>query len=321
MLTDRKITSLARKTMNIEAQAILGVSEQIGRDFISAVHLIRESAGRVIVSGIGKSAIIANKIVATFNSTGTPAVFLHAADAIHGDLGMVQKDDVVLLISNSGNTPEIKVLAPLVKAGGNPLIAMVGNISSELARHADLVLPATITQEACPHNLAPTSSTTAQLALGDALAVCLLESRGFTAEDFARYHPGGALGKRLYLKVDDLWRNNARPEVAMDAPVNDVIIAISGSRLGCTAVVEKNKLAGIVTDGDLRRMMSNHPRFDTLKARDIMSRNPKTVAPQTMAVEALAEMKKNNITQLVVAESGRFIGFVHLHDLLKEGIL
>lgn len=321
MLTDRKITALARKTMQIEAQAILGVSEHIGKDFIAAVRLIRNTSGRVIVSGIGKSAIIANKIVATFNSTGTPAVFLHAADAIHGDLGMVQKNDVVLLISNSGNTPEIKVLAPLVKAGGNMLIAMVGNTSSDLARHADLVLAATISQEACPHNLAPTSSTTAQLALGDALAVCLLESRGFTPEDFARYHPGGALGKRLYLKVDDLWRNNAQPVVAPSAPVNDVIIAISASRLGCTAVVEKNKLVGIVTDGDLRRMMSKKSRFDSLSARDIMSRNPKTVVPQTMAVEALAEMKKNNITQLVVADGGRFIGFVHLHDLLKEGIL
>lgn len=321
MLTDRKITALARKTMQIEAQAILGVSERIGKDFIAAVRLIRNASGRVIVSGIGKSAIIANKIVATFNSTGTPAVFLHAADAIHGDLGMVQKNDVVLLISNSGNTPEIKVLAPLVKAGGNTLIAMVGNTASDLARHADLVLSATISQEACPHNLAPTSSTTAQLALGDALAVCLLESRGFTAEDFARYHPGGALGKRLYLKVDDLWRNNAQPVVAPNAPVNDVIISISASRLGCTAVVEKNKLVGIVTDGDLRRMMSKKNRFDSLCARDIMSRNPKTVFPQTMAVEALAEMKKNNITQLVVAEQGRFIGFVHLHDLLKEGIL
>lgn len=321
MLTDRKITALARKTMQIEAQAILGVSERIGKDFISAVRLIRETQGRVVVSGIGKSAIIANKIVATFNSTGTPSVFLHAADAIHGDLGMVQKNDVVLLISNSGNTPEIKVLAPLVKSGGNTLIAMVGNSSSDLARHADLILETTITQEACPHNLAPTSSTTAQLAMGDALAVCLLESRGFTAEDFARYHPGGALGKRLYLKVDDLWRNNAQPVVAPNAPVNDVIIAISASRLGCTAVVEKNKLMGIVTDGDLRRMMSRNPRFDTLCARDIMSSNPKTVEPQTMAVEALADMKRNNITQLVVAEGGRFVGFVHLHDLLKEGIL
>lgn len=321
MLSDRKIKALARKTMQIEAHAIQSVSERIGKDFIAAVRLIRGTSGRVVVSGIGKSAIIANKIVATFNSTGTPAVFLHAADAIHGDLGMVQKDDIVLLISNSGNTPEIKVLAPLVKAGGNPLIAMVGNTASELAGHADLVLAATVTQEACPHNLAPTSSTTAQLALGDALAVCLLESRGFTAVDFARYHPGGALGKRLYLKVDDLWRNNARPIVAPDAPVNDVIITISASRLGCTAVVEKNKLAGIVTDGDLRRMMSKKSGFSSLRASDIMTRKPKTVSPQTMAVEALAEMKRNNITQLVVAEEGRFVGFVHLHDLLKEGIL
>lgn len=321
MLSDKKIVSLARKTLQTEADAITDMAACIGKDFVSAAKLIRSSSGRVVVSGIGKSALIAGKIVATLNSTGTPALFLHAADAIHGDLGMVQKEDVVVLISNSGNTPEIKVLAPLVKAGGNTLIAMVGKTDSFLALQADLVLNTAVKKEACPHNLAPTSSTTAQLAMGDALAVCLLEMRGFTASDFARFHPGGALGKRLYLKVDDVWPGNPQPMVSPKATMKEVILEISSRRLGATAVVEKNKLLGIITDGDLRRTMSKFTRFDQLLAKDIMTTRPKTVVKGTMAAEALNLMKENNITQLVVVDGSRFLGFIHLHDLLKEGII
>ncbi|MBK7682181.1 MAG: KpsF/GutQ family sugar-phosphate isomerase [Bacteroidetes bacterium] len=295
--------------------------EMLNDDFISSIKLIHASEGRVVVSGIGKSAIIANKIVATLNSTGTPAVFLHAADAIHGDLGMIQRNDTVILISNSGNTPEIKVLAPLIKSGGNVLIAMVGVMDSFLATQADYVLSTKVKKEACPNNLAPTSSTTAQLAMGDALAVCLLEMKGFTASDFARYHPGGALGKRLYLKVEDLLSNIEQPIVSSDAPLNEVILEISSKRLGATAVVDSGKLVGIITDGDLRRMMQKKFDFDTLKAGDIMTKNPKTVIREMMAVEALTLMKSNNITQLVVSDGTNFIGFVHLHDLLKEGII
>jgi arabinose-5-phosphate isomerase len=278
-------------------------------------------SGRVVVSGIGKSAIIANKIVATLNSTGTPSVFMHAADAIHGDLGIIQRNDIVIIISNSGNTPEIKVLAPLIKSGGNLLIAMVGNQTSELARHADFILNTSVSKEACPNNLAPTSSTTAQLAMGDALAVCLLELRGFTEKDFARYHPGGALGKRLYLKVGDLYQQNMKPEVEPNTILTNVILTISSNRMGATAVINKGKLAGIITDGDLRRMMQNKKDFASLKAKDIMNASPKTVAPEVMAVEALQMMKTFNITQLVVANEKKFLGFIHLHDLLREGII
>jgi arabinose-5-phosphate isomerase len=321
MLSDQKIISLAKETLQIEADSVLGLMEMLNDDFISSIKLIHASEGRVVVSGIGKSAIIANKIVATLNSTGTPAVFLHAADAIHGDLGMIQRNDTVILISNSGNTPEIKVLAPLIKSGGNVLIAMVGVMDSFLATQADYVLSTKVKKEACPNNLAPTSSTTAQLAMGDALAVCLLEMKGFTASDFARYHPGGALGKRLYLKVEDLLSNIEQPIVSSDAPLNEVILEISSKRLGATAVVDSGKLVGIITDGDLRRMMQKKFDFDTLKAGDIMTKNPKTVIREMMAVEALTLMKSNNITQLVVSDGTNFIGFVHLHDLLKEGII
>ncbi|MBL7922754.1 MAG: KpsF/GutQ family sugar-phosphate isomerase [Bacteroidia bacterium] len=321
MLTDKKIIALAKATLKLESDAVAGLSDQLNKDFIAVVQLIHASKGRLVVSGIGKSAIIANKMVATFNSTGTAAIFLHAADAIHGDLGMIQRNDVVILISNSGNTPEIKVLAPLIRSGKNPLVAMVGVLDSFLAKQADYVLSTKVKKEACPHNLAPTSSTTAQLALGDALAVCLLEMKGFTAQDFARYHPGGALGKRLYLKVEDLWSGNAQPSVGPEAPLTEVILEISSKRLGATAVVQKNKLLGIITDGDLRRMMQNKPRFDLLKAKDIMSKSPKTVDRETMAVEALTVMKEHNITQLVVTDGPKYLGFVHLHDLLREGIV
>lgn len=321
MLSEKKILQLAKSTLKLEADAVAGLAAQLSGDFVKVVQQIHDSSGRVVVSGIGKSAIIASKMVATFNSTGTPALFMHAADAIHGDLGMIRRDDVVVLISNSGNTPEIKVLAPLIKSGGNLLIAMTGVKDSFLAQQADYLLSTAVPKEACPHNLAPTSSTTAQLALGDALAVVLLEMKGFTATDFARYHPGGALGKRLYLKVDDLWSSNAQPVVGPEASFMDVMLEISAKRLGATAVVKQKKLVGIITDGDLRRTMQKGLATDKLRAKDIMSKRPKTIGRDTMAVEALAVMKAHNITQLVVTDGPRYIGFIHLHDLLKEGIL
>ena len=320
-ISDAKILALAKLTLDIEATAISDLKKALSSDFTDTVKLILKTNGRVVISGIGKSAIIASKIVATFNSTGTPSVFMHAADAIHVDLGIVQRDDIVLLISNSGNTPEIKVLAPLVKSGGNTLIAMVGNATSALAQHADFVLNTSVKKEACPINLAPTSSTTAQLAMGDALAVCLLELRGFTANDFAKYHPGGALGKRLYLKVGDLYAQNNKPTVSPSSSIQDVILEISSNRLGATAVIEKGMLAGIITDGDLRRMMQSKVDFTKTKAKDIMNAKPKLVPSDLMAVEALQLMKQFNITQLIVADKKKFLGFIHLHDLLREGIL
>lgn len=321
MKAERQIIAIARRTLQTEADSIKDLIAALNKDFTETVKLIIDSGGRVVVSGIGKSAIIAQKMVATFNSTGTPSVFMHAADAIHGDLGTIQKKDVVIIISNSGNTPEIKVLAPLIKTGGNKLVAMTGNTESFLASQADYVLNSTVKKEACPHNLAPTSSTTAQLALGDALAVCLLEYRGFTSADFARFHPGGALGKKLYLKVEDVYGQNPRPVVTSKASVNDVILEISSKRLGATAVMNGKKLEGIITDGDLRRMMQKHKIYDKLTAKDIMTKKPKSVEKETMAVEALQLMKESNITQLVVMDNGKFLGFIHLHDLLKEGIL
>ena len=321
MISDQKILASARKTIDIESKAIADLKKQLDSDFLEVVKKIIACKGRVVISGIGKSAIIANKMVATFNSTGTPSIFMHAADAIHGDLGMIQKNDIVILISNSGTTPEIKVLAPLIKNGGNILVAMVGKKNSDLGRHADYILNTAVKQEACPHNLAPTSSTTVQLAMGDALAVCLVEARGFTSKDFAKYHPGGALGKKLYLKVADLWTNNPKPTVTPDTPITDVILEITSKRLGCTAVVEKNKLIGIITDGDLRRTMQQKSKFDMLKAKDIMNKKPKHIESDTMAIEALDMMKSFNITQLVVTEKKKFVGFIHLHDLLREGII
>lgn len=321
MISDQKILASARKTIDIESKAIADLKKQLDSDFLEVVKKIMSSKGRVVISGIGKSAIIANKMVATFNSTGTPSIFMHAADAIHGDLGMIQKNDIVILISNSGTTPEIKVLAPLIKNGGNILVAMVGKKNSDLGRYADYILNTAVKQEACPHNLAPTSSTTVQLAMGDALAVCLVEARGFTSKDFAKYHPGGALGKKLYLKVADLWTNNPKPIVSPDTPITEVILEITSKRLGCTAVVEKNKLVGIITDGDLRRTMQQKSKFDLLKAKDIMNKKPKHIESDTMAIEALDMMKSFNITQLVVTEKKKFVGFIHLHDLLREGII
>lgn len=316
-----KIVELAKSTLTIEADSIRNLLNYINDDFVACVQLIYESKGRVIVTGIGKSAIIAQKIVATFNSTGTPAIFMHAADAIHGDLGTLQQDDIVICISKSGNTPEIKVLAPLLKTGGNKLIALVGNIESFLAKQADYILNSTVEKEACPNNLAPTSSTTAQLAMGDALAVCLLDYRGFTRKDFAKFHPGGSLGKKLYLKVSDISLQNQKPQVKPDDSIKSVILEISSKRLGATAVIDNNILVGVITDGDLRRMLEKSDSIADLKASDIMNKTPKKIEADELAINAMLLLEQNNITQLIVTDNGEYHGFVHLHDLLKEGII
>ena len=318
---NQKIKDIARRVIKEEADAVARLGDSINEDFENAVRAILKSKGRLIVTGIGKSANIATKIVATLNSTGTPAVFMHAADAIHGDLGIVQKDDIVMCISKSGNTPEIKVLIPLVKSLGNTLIANVGNTDSFLAKKADFVLNSGVEKEACPNNLAPTSSTTAQLVIGDALAVALLEMRGFSDRDFARYHPGGALGKQLYLRVEDLCVNNEKPQVSPDENIRNIIIEISSKRLGATAVIDEGRLLGIITDGDIRRMMQKYDDVDPLKARDIMSAKPMTITKDQLAVSALKLMKERNITQLLVLDGDSYFGVIHLHDILKEGIL
>lgn len=318
----KNIKTIAKKVLELEAQAILKVSSFVDEDFENCIEAMLQCKGRIVITGIGKSAIIAQKIVATFNSTGTPSLFMHAADAIHGDLGMIQPEDMVLCISKSGNTPEIKVLLPLLKRTGAKIVAMVGNADSFLAQQSDFVLNATVDAEACPLNLAPTTSTTVALALGDALAVCLIEARDFTSVDFARYHPGGALGKMLYLKIEDIYRNNSLPSVSAGASVKEIIFEISSKRLGATAVVgADNVLLGIITDGDLRRMMEKHDSFVGITARQIMNPTPSTVQPEEYAVHALHTMQDKNITQLVVASDGKVLGFVHLHDLLKEGLM
>jgi len=318
-----KILKTALKTIQIEGEAISRLTEFIDDDFAAIVELIYQSKGRVVVTGIGKSANVATKIVATLNSTGTPAIFMHAADAIHGDLGMIQCDDMVICISKSGNTPEIKVLIPLIKQAGNTLIALTSNKDSYLGNNAHFVLNAYVEKEACPNNLAPTTSTTAQMVMGDALAISLLELRGFSSEDFAKYHPGGALGKRLYLQVDDLIANNEKPEVLDTASIKEVIIEISKKRLGVTAVIDSNKaVLGIITDGDIRRMLSANDDFLQLLAKNIMTANPKTVQTGTLAINALTIMEENDITQLLVLNNGKeYLGVVHLHDLIKEGII
>jgi arabinose-5-phosphate isomerase len=315
------ILSLAKTALKLEIEGIQQVSDRLNLDFVESVKAILTSKGRVVITGIGKSAIIAQKIVATLNSTGTAAMFMHAADAIHGDLGMIQQDDVVICISKSGNTPEIKVLTPLLKQAGNILIGIVGDTNSFLANQANLILDTTTAQEACPHNLAPTTSTTAQLAMGDALAVCLLESREFTSADFARFHPGGALGKRLYLKVGDLAAQNEKPQVLPNTPVKDVLLEITKNRLGAAAVVENNKLVGVITDGDIRRMLEKGPFSETFTAKDIMGKNPKTIDASALAVDALQQMRSLHISQILVCENEVYAGIVHLHDLLKEGII
>ncbi|MGB4398672.1 MAG: KpsF/GutQ family sugar-phosphate isomerase [Daejeonella sp.] len=321
MKNPQEILDLAKKTLQIEADGIIRISSQLNEDFSEIVHQILYLKARVIVTGIGKSAIIAQKIVATFNSTGTPAIFMHAADAIHGDLGMIQQDDLIICISKSGNTPEIKVLIPLLKQSDNKLVAMVGDTNSFLATQSDWVLDTSVEIEACPNNLAPTTSTTAQLAMGDALAVCLLECREFTSEDFAKYHPGGSLGKRLYLKVGDLAAQNEKPQISSEATVKDVIIEITKNRLGAVAVVDQGRLSGIITDGDIRRMLEKNNNIDGLRAKDIMSTNPKSINKDELAVNALEVLRKNNITQILVGTETKFEGFIHLHDLLKEGII
>ncbi len=317
------ITSTAKKVLMAEAEAIARLADFIDEDFENCVEAILQIKGRVVVTGIGKSANIASKIVATLNSTGTPALFMHAADAIHGDLGMIQPEDFVICISKSGNTPEIKVLVPLLKRKGSKLAAMVSSTDSYLAESADFVLNANVEREACPHNLAPTTSTTAALALGDALAVSLLEARGFSSADFARLHPGGSLGKRLYLKVEDIYGLNKAPSVQENATLKEIIIEISSKRLGATAVVKDStaELVGIITDGDLRRMLDKYESIDGITAVDIMTPSPLTIEPDQYAAEALAIMQDKSITQLVVTEAGKFKGFVHLHDLLKEGLI
>ncbi|WP_417371562.1 KpsF/GutQ family sugar-phosphate isomerase [Gelidibacter japonicus] len=315
------ILSTAKKTIDLESSAISNLVNLLNDDFADAVELIYNSKGRVIITGIGKSAIIANKIVATLNSTGTPAVFMHAADAIHGDLGLVLEDDVVICISKSGNTPEIKVLIPLLKGAKNKLIAITGNTKSFLGQQADYVLNTYVEHEACPNNLAPTTSTTAQLVIGDALAICLVELRGFSSKDFAKYHPGGALGKRLYLRVSDLSSVNEKPQVGLNTNVKQVIVEISEKMLGVTAVVEDEKIIGIITDGDLRRMLTKSDAFIHLTAKDIMSSNPKRIDENAMAVDALELMETNEISQLLVENEGKYAGVVHLHDLIKEGII
>jgi arabinose-5-phosphate isomerase len=322
--SDFEILEIVKQTIKKESESIKKLLDYVDNEFVSAVKEIFNSKGRVIISGIGKSAIIGNKIVATLNSTGTPAIFMHAAEAIHGDLGIIQPDDVVICISKSGNTPEIKVLTPLVKSRGNKLIALVGNTDSYLAKSADYVLNCTVEKEACPNNLAPTSSTTAQLVLGDALAVALLYCKNFTAQDFARYHPGGSLGKRLYLKVSDLYVKNEKPQVSLSTPLRDTLMEITSKRLGCTVVAEEDNILGIITDGDLRRMLNNKNIIDTQTqtAEQIMTKNPKTIAADAFAVEAFTIMQQHHITQLIVTdENNKYLGIIHIHDLITEGII
>ncbi len=317
----QSILSIAKRTIETESKAIQNLVNLLDEQFAHAVQHILASQGRVVVSGVGKSAIIASKIVATLNSTGTPAIFMHAADAIHGDLGTIQENDVVVCISKSGNTPEIKALLPLIKIGKNKLIGITGNMDSMLAKQADWALSTFVEKEACPNNLAPTTSTSAQLAMGDALAISLLELRGFSSADFAKYHPGGALGKKLYLRVADIVVNNQKPQVDIDSSVKEVIVEISEKMLGVTAVMDKDTLVGIVTDGDIRRMLSKHDNISGLTAKDIMTSNPKTVAVDTLAVNALKMLQEKGISQLLAFENEQYAGIVHIHNLINEGIL
>jgi len=316
-----KILKVAKETISTEAKAIANLEHLIDNEFVNAVEHIYNSSGRVIITGIGKSAVIATKIVATLNSTGTPAIFMHAADAIHGDLGTIQQDDVVICISKSGNSPEIKVLVPFIKNFHNTLIAITGNKDSFLGKEANFVLNSFVEKEACPNNLAPTTSTTAQLVMGDALAVCLLKLKGFSSKDFAKYHPGGSLGKKLYLRVSDITSQNLKPRVSPDTKVTDVIIEISEKMLGVTAVIDKNTIIGIITDGDIRRMLRNNEEFKNLTAVDIMSERPKTIEHDAMAIDALELLEAHKISQLLAVENGKYAGVVHIHNLIREGIL
>ena len=321
-MTTESIQEAAIRTIQLEAESISLLQQYINEDFVKAVRSIAASKGRLVLSGIGKSAIVAQKISATLNSTGTPAVFMHAGDAIHGALGMVQEEDIVLIISKSGESPEIKVLYTFVKNFRYPVIGMVGNKESFLATQCDIFLNTTVSQEACPNNLAPTSSTTAQMVMGDALAVTLMKMRGFNSEDFARFHPGGALGKRLFLRVQDLYIHNARPQVTKDTLLHGIIMEMTSKRLGATAVVDEvGNLLGVITDGDLRRMLEKNTGIPEIRAKDIMTEKPKSIEADATAVEALDILRKHDITQLVVVEGNKYIGFIHLHDLIKEGII
>ncbi|HUS01346.1 MAG TPA: KpsF/GutQ family sugar-phosphate isomerase [Chitinophagaceae bacterium] len=316
------IISLAKQTITLEAESIAAMESYINDDFKKIIDLIINSKGRLVISGIGKSAIIAQKIVATLNSTGTPSLFMHAADAIHGDMGMIQQEDVVMIISKSGDSPEIKVLVPIIKNFGNRLVAMVGHIQSYLAKQADFILNTTVSKEACPNNLAPTTSTTAQMVMGDAIAICLMHARGFSADEFAKFHPGGMLGKKLYLRVSDLALHNEKPKVNEESSLKEVIVEITNKRLGATAVINGNAhIAGIITDGDLRRMLEKNVSLNNITAKDIMSSNPKTVSQNDLAVAALDLMRKNNISQLLVVDDNKYEGIIHLHDLIREGII
>ena len=317
----KQIIDFARKTIEIEVDSLNKLTDFINEDFVKSVQTILNSKGRVVITGIGKSAIIAQKIVATMNSTGTPSIFMHAADAIHGDLGIIQKDDVVICISKSGNTPEIKVLIPLLKREGNPLIAITANKDFFLGLQSDFILLAYTKEEACPNNLAPTTSTTAQLVLGDALAVSLMQMKQFGSKDFAKYHPGGALGKKLYLTVGDAIAKNEVPKVSPETDIKQVIIEISQKMLGVTAVIDGEKIVGVITDGDIRRMLNKFDNIQGLKAKDIMSINPKTINYQTLAVDALDFMQNHKITQLLVTKDNIYIGIIHLHNLIQEGII
>ena len=321
MIKKENILASAKKTILSESESIAKLTQFLDDNFVNAVEIIYESKGRLVVTGIGKSAIIAQKIVATLNSTGTPSLFLHASEAIHGDLGMLQPSDVVICISKSGNSPEIKVLVPLLKRFGNKLIAITGNTTSFLGKEADFVLNTYVDSEACPINLAPTNSTTAQLVMGDAIAVCLMEMKNFTAEDFAKYHPGGALGKKLLLRVSDMLDTTHKPIVAADSTIKNVIIEISEKRLGVTAVIENEKVIGIITDGDIRRMLNKTENISGLTAQEIMTKNPKTIKSTDMVSDALNILEYFSITQLVVVDNGEYKGVIHLHDILKEGII
>lgn len=321
MITKENILSTAKKAILSESESIKKLVDYLDIQFVDAVEMIFNSKGRLVITGIGKSAIIAQKIVATLNSTGTPSLFLHASEAIHGDLGMISKEDVVICISKSGNSPEIKVLVPFLKNYGHSLVAITGNMTSYLAKSSDLVLNTTVDAEACPNNLAPTNSTTAQLVMGDALAVCLMELRDFKATDFAKYHPGGALGKKLLLRVNDMLENALKPNVSPDAPIKKVIFEISEKRLGVTAVIENNKVVGIITDGDIRRMLNDRDSISGVMAQDIMTKNPKSITSATMVIDAFNMMEDFAITQLVVIDDGEFKGILHIHDILKEGIV
>lgn len=315
------IIDIAKQTIENESDAIKNLVTLLDSNFENAVNCILKSKGRVVISGVGKSALIASKIVATFNSTGTPAIFMHAADAIHGDLGTVQKDDVVICISKSGNTEEIKMLIPLIKRGGNKLIGITGTMDSILSKQSDFTLNTYIKKEACPNNLAPTTSTTAQLVIGDALAICLLKLKGFSSSDFAKYHPGGALGKKLYLRVADIVENNQKPAVLIDSKVKEVIVEISKKMLGVTAVLENDQVVGIVTDGDIRRMLNKHENIGGLTAKDIMTSNPKHVSPNILAIKALEIMQEQGISQLLVLDENDYLGVIHIHNLINEGII